>query len=88
MQRLSGTVALVLYTGAVFMAGLLVGQLYALYVFVYTGAVFMIGLWLGQRAERRWAIGAPARAGAPAARENRPELRDATHDYAARAKGG
>jgi hypothetical protein len=87
MQRLSGTVSIILYTGAVFMAGMLVGQLYALYVLVYTGAVFMIGLWLGQRAERRWTQ-IPASAAAQAARDNRAELRDTSQEYAARAKGG
>lgn len=88
MQRLSGTLSIILYTGAVFMAGMLVGQLYALYVLVYTGAVFMIGVWLGQRAERRWARELPVGAAAQAARENRVELRDASQEYAARAKGG
>lgn len=54
MKRFSKIIMAAIYTGAVFMGGMLVGQLYALYVLVFTGAVFMIGVWLGQRAERRW----------------------------------
>jgi uncharacterized membrane protein YoaK (UPF0700 family) len=46
-----------LYTGAAFMAGMLVSQFsqYALWVLVYTGAAFMAGLLFGQRWERSWA---------------------------------
>lgn len=56
MRRFIYLLTVSLYTGAVFMAGMLVGQLYALYVLVYTGAVFMIGLWVGQQRERAWLV--------------------------------
>jgi uncharacterized membrane protein YoaK (UPF0700 family) len=47
---------ILLYTGAAFMAGMLVSQFsqYALWVMIYTGAAFMAGLWFGQRWERSW----------------------------------
>ena len=47
-------ILIALYTGGIFMAGMMVVQLYALYVLVFTGAVFMAGLWFGQRWERSW----------------------------------
>ena len=56
MRRFYYLVAGVVYTGAVFMAGMLIGQLYAVYVMVFTGAVFMAGLWVGQWWERSWRI--------------------------------
>jgi hypothetical protein len=56
MRRFYYLVAGVVYTGAVFMAGMLIGQLYAVYVMVYTGAIFMVGLWMGQWWERSWKI--------------------------------
>jgi len=48
----------------IFIAGMLVGQLYTpfdvwlyvLYVLIYTGAVFMVGIYAGQRAERAWTL--------------------------------
>jgi len=45
-----------LYTGGVFMMGMLVSQFseYALWVLIYTGGAFMAGLWFGQRWERSW----------------------------------
>ena len=36
------------------MAGMMVGQLYALYVLVYTGAVFMVGIYIGEKLEQRF----------------------------------
>ena len=54
MRRFLYLLTVLVYTGAVFMAGMLVVQLYALYVLVYTGAVFMVGMWIGQRWERAW----------------------------------
>ena len=54
MRRFLYLLAVLVYTGAVFMAGMLVVQLYALYVLVYTGAVFMAGMLIGQRWERAW----------------------------------
>lgn len=38
------------------MAGMLVGQLYALYVLVYTGAVFMVGVYIGERLEQKYTL--------------------------------
>lgn len=55
MRRAFSLLSIALYTGAVFLAGMLVVQLYALYVLVYTGAVFMLGVYLGERMERRLA---------------------------------
>ncbi len=48
----------------IFIAGMLVGQLYApfdiwlyaLYVLIYTAAVFMVGIYAGQRSERAWTL--------------------------------
>lgn len=48
----------------VFIAGIVIGQLYApfniwlyaLYVIIYTGAVFMVGIYAGQRSERAWTL--------------------------------
>lgn len=37
------------------MAGMMVGQLYALYVLVYTGTVFMVGVYIGEKLEQRFA---------------------------------
>ncbi|HUK55696.1 MAG TPA: hypothetical protein VLY20_03455 [Nitrospiria bacterium] len=54
MRRLFSLISIGVYTAAVFMAGMLVGQLYALYVLVYTGAVFMIGMYIGERLEQRY----------------------------------
>jgi hypothetical protein len=54
MRRLFSLVSIVVYTAAVFMAGMLVGQLYALYVLVYTGAVFMVGVYIGERLEQKY----------------------------------
>jgi hypothetical protein len=56
MRRFYYLVAGFVYTGAVFMAGMLIGQLYAVYVMVFTGAVFMAGLWVGQWWERSWRV--------------------------------
>ena len=47
-------IVIALYTGGIFMAGMMVVQLYALYVLIFTGGVFMAGLWFGQRWERSW----------------------------------
>lgn len=52
MRRFFYLLSIAIYTAAVFMAGMLVVQLYALYVLVYTGAVFMIGVYMGERLER------------------------------------
>ena len=56
MERFGKVLALLLYTGAVFMVGMLVSLFsqYALWVLVYTGAAFMGGIWFGQRWERSW----------------------------------
>lgn len=54
MKYFLSFILIALYTGGVFMAGMMVVQLYALYVLVFTGAVFMAGLWFGQRWERSW----------------------------------
>ena len=54
MRRLFSLVSIVVYTAAVFMAGMMVGQLYALYVLVYTGTVLMIGVYIGERLERKF----------------------------------
>jgi hypothetical protein len=48
----------------IFIAGIVVGQLYApfniwlyaLYVIIYTGAIFMVGIYAGQRSERAWTL--------------------------------
>jgi len=48
----------------IFIAGMVVGQLYApfniwlyaLYVMIYTGAVFMVGIYAGQRSEKAWTL--------------------------------
>ena len=56
MQIFTKVLTVLLYTGAAFMAGMLVSQFsqYALWVLIYTGAAFMGGLWFGQRWERSW----------------------------------
>jgi hypothetical protein len=56
MKRLFSLVSIVVYTAAVFMAGMMVGQLYALYVLVYTGAVLMIGVYIGEKLERKYSL--------------------------------
>jgi hypothetical protein len=56
MRRFFTILSICVYTAAIFMAGMLVVQLYALYVLVYTGAVFMIGIYIGQRTERSWEL--------------------------------
>lgn len=55
MRRLFNLLSITIYTAAVFLAGMVIGQLYALYVLVYTGAVFMIGVFIGDRLERKLA---------------------------------
>ena len=55
MRRLFSLISIVVYSAAVFMAGMMVGQLYALYVLVYTGTVFMIGVYIGEKLEQRFA---------------------------------
>ena len=60
MRRFFSLVSIGVYTAAVFMAGMLVGQLYALYVLVYTGAVFMIGVYIGEKLEERFSAQAAA----------------------------
>jgi hypothetical protein len=48
----------------IFIAGMVVGQLYApfniwlyaLYVMIYTAAVFMVGIYAGQRSEKAWTL--------------------------------
>jgi hypothetical protein len=60
MRRLFSLISIVVYTAAVFMAGMLVGQLYALYVLVYTGAVFMVGVFIGERLEQKYTARASA----------------------------
>ena len=48
----------------IFIAGMLVGQLYApfdvwlyaLYVLIFSGAIFLVGIYAGQRAERAWTL--------------------------------
>jgi hypothetical protein len=60
MRRIFSLVSIGVYTAAVFMAGMLVGQLYALYVLVYTGAVFMIGVYIGEKLEERFSAKAAA----------------------------
>ncbi|MBI3597628.1 MAG: hypothetical protein HY203_10790 [Nitrospirae bacterium] len=62
VRRLFSLVSIGVYTAAVFMAGMLVGQLYALYVLVYTGAVFMIGVYIGEKLEERFSTQAAAAA--------------------------
>lgn len=84
MRRVSSVMSAVIYTGAVFMAGMLVGQLYALYVLFYTGAVFMVGAWLGQRYERRWS---DQRLEAESSTGEQEEMLD-QKSFAARIKGG
>ena len=56
MQIFTKVLTILLYTGAAFMAGMLVSQFsqYALWVLIYTGAALMAGLWFGQRWERSW----------------------------------
>jgi len=54
MKRLFSLITIVVYSAAVFMAGMMVGQLYALYVLVYTGAVLMVGVYVGERLERKY----------------------------------
>jgi uncharacterized membrane protein YfcA len=56
MRRLFSLISIVVYTAAVFMAGMMVGQLYALYVLVYTGAVLMIGVYIGEKLERKYSL--------------------------------
>jgi hypothetical protein len=56
MRRLFSLISIVVYTAAVFMAGMVVGQLYALYVLVYTGAVFMVGVYIGERLEQKYSF--------------------------------
>ena len=55
MRRLFSLISIVVYSAAVFMAGMMVGQLYALYVLVYTGTVFMVGVYIGEKLEQRFA---------------------------------
>ena len=52
-KRFFGLIAVVVYSAAFFMAGMMVVNLYAIYVLIYTGAVFMMGVYLGERMERR-----------------------------------
>ena len=56
MRRFFSLLSISIYTGAVFGAGMLVGQLqlYALYVLVYTGAVFMVGVYIGEKLEQNF----------------------------------
>lgn len=56
MRRFFTLLSVVLYTGAVFLAGMLVANLYALYVLVYSGAVFMIGVYIGEKLEEKFSI--------------------------------
>lgn len=56
MRRFFTLLSIVLYTGGVFLAGMLVANLYALYVLVYTGAVFMIGVYIGEKLEERFSF--------------------------------
>jgi len=72
MRRLFSLVSIVVYTAAVFMAGMMVGQLYALYVLVYTGAVFMVGVYIGEKLERKFSL----QAAVPPAADSDTELRE------------
>lgn len=56
MRRFFAFLSIVLYTGGVFLAGMLVANLYALYVLIYTGAVFMIGVYIGEKLEERFSV--------------------------------
>lgn len=56
MRRFFTLLSIVLYTAAVFLAGMLVANLYALYVLVFTGAVFMIGIYIGEKLEEKFAL--------------------------------
>ncbi len=62
MRRLFYLISFVVYTAAVFMAGMLVSQsrMYALYVLVYTGTVFMIGVYIGEKLEQKFSSQAAA----------------------------
>ncbi len=72
MRRLFSLVSIVVYTAAVFMAGMMVGQLYALYVLVYTGAVFMVGVYIGEKLEQRFS----SQVAIPSAGDSDTELRE------------
>ena len=72
MRRLFSLISIVVYTAAVFMAGMMVGQLYALYVLVYTGAVLMVGVYVGEKLEERFS----SQAAIPSAGDPGTELRE------------
>ena len=55
MSRFFSLLSIVLYTGGVFFAGMLVSQLYALYVLIFTGTVFVIGVYIGEKLEEKYA---------------------------------
>ncbi len=89
MRRFTSVLLVAVYTGAVFMGGMLIGQLYALYVLVYTGALFIIGVWLGQCNERRWVRQTAAVDSASIGVNRRPaESEREARQYSARGKGG
>ena len=73
MRRLFSLISIVVYTAAVFMAGMMVGQLYALYVLVYTGTVLMIGVYIGEKLERKFS----SQAAIPLAGDTETELAEA-----------
>ena len=52
-RRFFTLIAIAVYSAAFFMAGMMVVNLYALYVLIYTGAVFMVGVYLGEKLEHR-----------------------------------
>ncbi len=56
MRRFFALISIVLYTGGVFLAGMLVANLYALYVLIYTGAVFMVGVYIGEKLEEKFSV--------------------------------
>ena len=67
-RRFFALIAIAVYSAAFFMAGMMVVNLYALYVLIYTGAVFMVGVYLGEKFEYRLST----RATAEAERELKP----------------
>ena len=77
MKRLFSLVAITVYSAAFFMAGMMVVNLYALYVLVYTGAVLMIGIYVGERVERRLSLQAVAE-GVKGSAVGQPHVRETT----------
>ena len=82
-RRFFTLIAIVVYSAAFFMAGMMVVNLYALYVLIYTGAVFMVGVYLGEKLEYRLS----AQATAEAERELKPIAKGVSDRVAWAAKG-